>query len=225
MNPLSITESIIDIIGGVSATYRTIRPIKGLPEAFDVVQYHLPLVLRTLWIAQDTLYDDHEIIEDERNNVVAILQSSHNQAQELLRVFDKVKKECENDKDAKEWAQIRSVYHEALRGMEGSTVEQLMKDILGGMKKLASSQIFKRVLQHNMETLEEALEEAIRYILKVEPSLPDLEFNNDERIFTSEQDATGVILQQNGLQENTCMFDSGAICFNERHGLLFGKHS
>ncbi|EUC27136.1 hypothetical protein COCCADRAFT_31299 [Bipolaris zeicola 26-R-13] len=82
--------------------------------------------------------------------------------------------------------------------MEVSTVEQLMKDILGGMKKLASSQIFRSVLQNDMETLEEALEEAIRYILKVEPSLPDLEFNNDERIFTSEQDATGVILQQNG---------------------------
>jgi hypothetical protein len=137
MDPLSITASIIGIIGGVSATCNTIKEIKGLPKAFDEVQNDLPLVLRTLQSAEDRLRDDQETTEDEKNDVVAFLLPSHDKAHELQRVFDEVKKECEKDKDAKDWVKARSVYHKALRGMKASRVEQLMKDILGGMKKLA----------------------------------------------------------------------------------------
>ncbi|CAN9172024.1 unnamed protein product [Alternaria alternata] len=209
MDPLSITASIIGIIGGVSATYKIIRTVKGLPKAFDEVQNDLPLVLRTLRSAQDRLCDDQEITEDERNDVVAILQPIHDKAQELQRVFDEVKKECENDKDSNDWVKVRSVYHKALRGMKASRVEQLMKDILGGMKKLALSQAFKSASQHDMKTLEETLEKAIRDISNVEPSLPDSEFDNDGQIFASQQNAPGAISQQNNVQWGTNTFISG----------------
>ena len=189
MDPLKITVSIIDILGSVSATYKAIGTIKGLPEAFAEVQYNLPLVRRTLRSVQGKLCDHQEITEDKRNDVVAILESIHDQAQELQRVFYKIKKKCENDEDVKEWSQFRNVYYRALRGVKTSRVEQLMKDILGGMKKLASSQTFKSVSQGDMETLEETIEEAISNTSKLEPSLSDSEFDNNERVLQGDRNS------------------------------------
>jgi hypothetical protein len=87
MDPLSITASIIGIIGGISAVSKTINTIKGLPKAFDEVQKDLPLVLGILRGAQNSLLDGQEITDDEKNAIVAVLQPSRDKAEELKRIF------------------------------------------------------------------------------------------------------------------------------------------
>ena len=76
MDPLSITASIIGIIGGINATYKIIKTIKDLPKAFDEVQNDFPLVLRILRSAQDRLCDGQEISDDERDAILVILKPS-----------------------------------------------------------------------------------------------------------------------------------------------------
>ena len=80
MDPLSITASIIGIIGGVSVMSKTIKKIKNLP-----------LVLSMLRGAQNSLIDEKELTDDEKKAVLAILQPSHDKAKELERVFIKVR--------------------------------------------------------------------------------------------------------------------------------------
>jgi hypothetical protein len=91
MDPLSITASIIGIIGGVSVMSKTIKKIKNLPKAFKEVQNNLPLVLSMLRGAQNSLIDEKELTDDEKKAVLAILQPSHDKAKELERVFIKVR--------------------------------------------------------------------------------------------------------------------------------------
>jgi hypothetical protein len=154
MDPLSITASIIGIIGGISAVSKTIKTIKGLPKAFDEVQKDLPLVLGILRGAQNSLLDGQEISDDEKNAVVAVLQPSRDKAEELKRIFDDVRAECEEDKDARDWAKLRTAYRKALRGVKASRVEHLMTDILEGMKKLALSQVFKSATKRHPDPRE-----------------------------------------------------------------------
>lgn len=220
MDPLSIIASIIGIIGGISATYKTIKTIRDLPKAFDEVQNDLPLVLRILRSAQDSLCDGQAMPDDEQDAVLAILQPSLDKAEELRRVFDEVKKDCEKDKDAKDWAKVRVIYHKALRGRKASRVEQLMMDVLSGIKKLALSQSFKSASQHDIQTLEKAIHD----LSKVDPSLPDSEFATDGQIFASQENASGAIAQQNNVQGGVNSFSSGKyVATGTGHTLNYGK--
>jgi hypothetical protein len=222
MDPLSITASIIGIIGGISAVSKTIKTIKGLPKAFDEVQKDLPLVLSILRGAQDSLIDSQEISDDEKNAVVAVLQPSRDKAEELKRIFDDVRAECEEDKDARDWAKLRAAYRKALRGVKASRVEHLMMDILEGMKKLALSQVFKSATQHDMQTLEKAIHD----LSKVEPSLPDSEFGADGQIHASQHNASGAIAQQSNVQGGTNTFNSGKyVATGTGHTFNYGKDS
>ena len=48
MDPLSIIDSVIAIIEGATQTYKTIKAIVGLPEAFGKVANGFPFVQRPL---------------------------------------------------------------------------------------------------------------------------------------------------------------------------------
>jgi hypothetical protein len=214
MDPLSITASIIGVIGGISAISKTIKTIQGLPKAFDEVQNDLPLVLSILRGAQNSLLDGQEITDDEKNAVLAILQPCLD--------FDEVRVECEKDKDAKDWAKVRAAYHKALRGVKALRVEHLMMDILGGMKKLALSQVFKSATQNDIHTLEKAIHD----LSEVDPSLPDSEFGADGQIFASQENASGAIAQQNNVQGGTNSFSSGKyVATGTGHTFNYGKDS
>jgi hypothetical protein len=222
MDPLSIAASIIAIVGGISATSKTIKTIKGLPKAFDEVQNDFPLALSILRGAQNSLLDGQEITEDEKDAVLAVLQPCHDKAKELKRVFDEVRAECEKDKDAKDWAKLRTAYHKALRGVKASRVEHLMMDILEGLKKLAFSQVFKSATQHDIQTLEKA----IRDLSKVEPSLPDSEFGTDGQIHASQHNAPGAMAQQNNVQGGINTINSGKyVATGTGHTFHYGKDS
>jgi hypothetical protein len=222
MDPLSITASIIGIIGGISAVSKTIKTIKGLPKAFDEVQKDLPLVLGILRGAQDSLIDSQEISDDEKNAVVAVLQPSRDKAEELKRIFDDVRAECEEDKDARDWAKLRAAYRKALRGVKASRVEHLMMDILESMKKLALTQVFKSATQHDMQTLERAIHD----LSEVEPSLPDSEFGTDGQIYASQHNASGAIAQQSNVQGGTNTFNAGKyVATGTGHTFNYGKDS
>jgi hypothetical protein len=222
MDPLSITASIIAIIGGISAISKTIKTIEGLPKAFDEVQKDLPLVLGILRGAQNSLLDGQEITDDEKNAVVAVLQPSRDKAEQLKRIFDDVRVECEKDRDAKVWAKFRTAYHKALRGVKALRVEHLMMEILEGMEKLALSQVFKSVTQNDIQ----ALEKAIHDLSKVEPSLLDSEFGTDGQIFASQENASGAIAQQNNVQGGENTFNSGQhVVTGTGHTFNYGKDS
>jgi hypothetical protein len=75
--------------------------------------------------------------------------------------------------------------------MKASRVEQLM-DILGGVEKLALSQVFESASQHDIRTLEEAIHD----LSKVDPSLPDSEFGANGLIIAAQSIAAGTIGQQ-----------------------------
>jgi len=205
MEPVSVTASFIGIIGGISATYRTIKTVKGLPKAFDEVQNDFPLVTRVLSHVHATLCDSQDITDDEKDAIMTMLQSSRSAAEELKRVFEEVKTECERDSGAKDWARFRVIYHKALRGMKASRVERLMLEILSGLKKLALRQIFELASQHDIQPLDKAIQD----LAKVDPSLPDSEFGGEGQIIASQHNASGAIASQNNVHGGGNNFYSG----------------
>ena len=144
---------------------------------------------------------------DEKDDIQRILKPSHDKARELQRVFDEVQKGCEIDKNAKDWARLRSVYRKALRGTKASKVEQLMADILDSMKRLALSQVFKLAQQDDLITLRTKVETAIQELSNVDPSLPDSEFGADGPLFASQDNASNS--QQYNVTGGASTFYSG----------------
>jgi hypothetical protein len=220
MDPLSIAASTITILGAISTTFKTLKTIKQLPEAFDKVQNDLPLVEGILRSAENRLGDDQNATDEDKNAALQVLRPTFEKAQELHRVFNAMQDECKKDQGAKDWAKLRGVYHKAVRGFKASRVEHLMKDILENMKKLALSQIFKSADQFDIQ----ALEKAIQDLANVEPSLPDSEFLPDGQIAASQDIAEGGFGMQNNIQGGTNTFTQAKYSATGKgHSINYGK--
>jgi hypothetical protein len=187
MDPLSITAATITIIQTISSTYNAIQSLKGLPKAFKEVGQELPLVEETLELVRCHLQTPN-IDESAQKAIEPIIKSCQEKTNALNEIFKEIDKRKKNDKEAKDWADFVSSYRTAMLRMgKAHRVEVLMKGILDGLRGLATHQLFTLATKAQVDKLEDA----IKKLSKVEPSLPDSDFESNSPSFTQNVSADG----------------------------------
>lgn len=170
MDPLSIIASTITIVQSISLIYKAIQHAKGLPKAFNEVNQSLPLVIETLEAAHSQL----RVAPPDEASAKAIepvIKGCQEKANALLVIFQKIDSGRTEAKDGWVLEFYRTI---VLSGGKSHRVETLMQDILKGLKMLSLNQLFKTATQSQIARLEEA----IHGLYKVQPSLPDSDFDD-----------------------------------------------
>ncbi|OHW92213.1 hypothetical protein CSPAE12_09224 [Colletotrichum incanum] len=175
MDPLSITASTITVIQSLLAAYDTIKNIKDLPKAFAEVGRSLPLVKETLDLAQQALNSDKPD-ENVKSAIQPALTECLKRAKTIKDIFNEIEPGNQQDKGVKEWSAFARFYRtKVIPFGKAHKVEALMQDILNKLKVLAIHHGFK-VHAESLGQIEK-LENAIKSLAEVEPSLPDSEFD------------------------------------------------
>ena len=155
-------------------------------------------MIETLQTARSQLQVAH-LDEVSTKAIEPVIKGCQEKAAELLVIFQKI----DNGKiDAKDgW--VLEVYRTIVitRG-KAHRAEILMQDILNCLKKLAINQLFKTATQSQIARLEEA----IRGLSRVEPSVPDSDFDVSGALNVTQnvsQGGTGnQAVNRGGTQEN-----------------------
>ncbi|KAK1464153.1 hypothetical protein CMEL01_12914 [Colletotrichum melonis] len=175
MDPLSITASTLTVIQSLLATFDAIKHIKGLPAAFKEVGKSLPLVENTLQLAHEALKAEKPDAAAEKELIPA-LGDCQKRASTLRDIFKDIEGGKNQEKEAKEWSALVKFYHNKVVPLgKAHKVESLMQDILKKLKVLAIRQIFKASTELQKQV--GGLEDAIRSLSEVDPSLPDSDFD------------------------------------------------
>lgn len=175
MDPLSIIASIITIVDSILSTYSAIREIKGLPKAFEEVERNLSLVRETLEIAQRQLHYNTPS-DAEKRAIEPVTKTCESTLDELNKILTKIQKQKKEDNgETKDWSSLAKFYHKVVIPMgKAHRVETLMCSIMRSLKVLAIHQMFKAATQSQIGKLEEA----IKGLSQVEPSIPDSDFES-----------------------------------------------
>jgi len=174
MDPLSITAATLAIIQASSSTYKTIQHVKGLPKAFEEVGQNLNLVEVTLDLVQKRLETGTDA-EADSEAIKGVLIACQEKAESLNTIFQKINEKKVMENHAKEWSAIASFYRTmVLRLGKAHRVETLMQDILNGLKGLTMNQVFRSASQTQIERLEDA----IKKLSEVEPSIKESDFEH-----------------------------------------------
>ncbi|TQN66287.1 Ankyrin-2, partial [Colletotrichum shisoi] len=175
MDPLSITASTITVIQSLLATYDTIKHVKDLPKAFAEVGRNLPLVKETLDLAQQALSVDGPD-ENVKSAIQPALAECLKRAKTIEDIFAEIEPGNQQNKGAGDWSALVRFYRKKVVPYgKANKVEALMQDILDKLKVLAIHQVFK-ARADSLGHIEK-LEDAIKSLAEVEPSLPDSEFD------------------------------------------------
>lgn len=172
MDPLSITAATLAIINAISAIYKNIQHVKGLPKAFQEVGQNLGLVEETLALVKQVLGEDKGD-ESASEAIKRVLEGCHEKAESLKNIFEKINEKKMTERNAKEWSAIANFYRTmVLRLGKAHRVETLMQDILDGVKVLAMNQVFRTASQEQIDRLESATKK----LSEVEPSIKESDF-------------------------------------------------
>ncbi|KUJ12153.1 WD domain-containing protein [Mollisia scopiformis] len=222
MDPLSAIASAIAIIQAISSTYKVIEDLKNLPKAFREVNKSLPIVEDTLKIARQQLLGK-SVDESTKKAIEPYIIASEEKAKSLRDIFKKVEQGQVQGKDTKGWSVVDFYRTTVVPMGKAHRVESLMKDILEAVKNLATYQVFKTATQQQVKKLEDAINE----LAKVEPSLPDSDFEAKSTTNVSQSVAEGgkgnqAVNSGPGQQDNNFgnKFESGGGAFNFGEGVL-----
>jgi hypothetical protein len=176
MDPLSIIAGIITIVDSTLSTYSAIREIKGLPKAFEEVERNLSLVKETIEIAQHQLYYNTPS-DAEKRAIEPVIKRCECMLDELNKILTKIQKQKkEGNGETKDWPSLAKFYRKVVIPMgKAHRVETLMSSIMKNLKALAIHQMFKAATQAQIGKLEEA----IKGLSQVEPSIPDSDFETN----------------------------------------------
>ncbi|KAF2228718.1 hypothetical protein EV356DRAFT_537864 [Viridothelium virens] len=178
MDPISITAAAVAFIQSVSAIYKTIENLKGVPNAFKEVGQNLGLVKETLELA-GTQLQETTVNESTKKAIADVVVGCKKKAEKLDTIFKEIDKGKKNDENAKDWSALVNVYRAAvLRLGKPSRVENLMQGILSRLNLLATHQAFRKEGKK--------LENAIEKLSRVEPSLQDWELDQSGVRFSQE---------------------------------------
>ncbi|KAF9872634.1 hypothetical protein CkaCkLH20_09813 [Colletotrichum karsti] len=218
MDPLTITTSVVTLIGAISASYDTVGKIKDLPKAFDEVKKSLPIVQKVLEDTRKRLQTVQTALDDHNKQlVIQTVQQCEEKATILRDIFDKLERKCKEDRDADTtWSKAKAWYREALRGMKAHRVETLMKDIMGRIKALAMNELLS--LHDDVDVVSSALAE----LSHAGSSLEDWEFEMGGNHATQVNES-GAHGQQNNTQGGSHVMNSGYNVSGSNHTFHFGK--
>ncbi|OQO14029.1 hypothetical protein B0A48_00904 [Cryoendolithus antarcticus] len=168
---LGVISSIIATLDGLKKVWDAAHNAKGLYEAFRKVAENIPLVLSTLKKVQQALKLDsmnstdtthQEIIDHSADDIKPVFETCQVNAKALREIFGEV---VPADEDSR-MERYKKVLSTVSPGKKRK-VEELMKEILEKLQLLHTHQFFKQVVGQT------GLEDAIKELDAVEPSLPD----------------------------------------------------
>ncbi|KXH50672.1 hypothetical protein CSIM01_01521 [Colletotrichum simmondsii] len=219
MDPLSITASTLTVIQSVLATFDAIKHIKGLPAAFKEVGKSLPLVENTLQLAHEALKAEKPDAAAEKELIPA-LGDCQKRASTLRDIFKDIEGGKNQEKEAKEWSALVKFYHNKVVPLgKAHKVESLMQDILKKLKVLAIRQIFKASAELQKQV--DGLEDAIRSLSEVDPSLPDSDFDAASNNITMNNYGKAKGLVSTGSNADIAMGDK----YQSGHNMYFGHRT
>lgn len=216
MDPLSIIAGIIAIVDSILSTYSAIREIKGLPKAFEEVERNLPLVKETLQIAEQQLHNNSPS-DAEKRAIEPIIIACESKLKELHKVLTKIQKQKkEGNGEIKDWSSLAKLYQKVVVPMgKAHRVESLMSAMIGSLKALAIHQMFKAATQPQVGKLEEA----IKKLSQVEPSIPDSDFESGRStVNQTNNDRSNGFLCTEGTMHNVV----GGNVWKADHNMNFG---
>lgn len=179
MDPLSITAAIISLVQAISSTYNVIQNLKGLPKAFKEVGQELPLLKETLDLVHQQLQAS-ELDEAAKKVIEPVLGNCQEKTNALNEIFQEIDKMKKIGREVKEWPALVNSYRTMMLRMgKAHRVEVLMQGILNGLRALVVHQLFKLATKAQVDRLEEA----IRKLSEIEPSLPDSDFEPSSTSF------------------------------------------
>jgi hypothetical protein len=225
MDPLSIVASTLAIVGAISTSYKTIKKISGLPDAFAEVGNQLPLVDRILLAIKRRLRSGPDQSMEEEAAIAAKLKECEDKFAKLAKIFEALEKKVPRDtgtaSDAAKagipWEKARAAYRSVLAGVKANRVETLMQSILESLDMLARLQIFEAATREGVKALEDAIK---KLSSGVPPSLEDSEMEGSEGITASQNVESGGKGQQNNAIGDYNTFQSGEYV---GQNIYFGK--
>lgn len=171
LDVVGVISSIITITKTTSEFYDTVKNQRGLPEAFSVVVGQIAIVRKILEKAKQHI--DAQRNEQQCMEIRSVIESCGKYAKTLKDIFEKVK--------PKDGAWKIEQYYKAVKAHGKETrVETLMVIILTNIQLLDS--------QLGLDQQQEIID-AIKDLNKVQPSVPDSEFQ--EPGFTMNQFGSG----------------------------------
>ncbi|WYZ35118.1 hypothetical protein EsH8_I_001394 [Colletotrichum jinshuiense] len=150
-DPLSIIASVIALLTAAEATYKGIRGIKRLPQAFQKLEKGLPLVLETLKEAKEN-YHPEDVGEPDIEALKQVVKTCEQKAEGLQEILKKLEPE--------DPASVRDKYFTIVKAQgKKARVEELMKEILESVHSIACHRIMKTATTAHVERLEAAIED------------------------------------------------------------------
>ncbi len=225
MDPLSIIASTLAIVGAISTSYKTIKKISGLPDAFAEVGNQLPLVDRVLLAVRIRLESGPGPSKEEDAAIVATLKECEDKFAKLAKIFEALEKKVPKDtgtasdtaKAGIPWGRVRAAYRSVLAGVKANRAETLMQSILKSLDMLARCHVFEAATREDLKALADAIE---KLSSEVPPSLEDSEMEGSEGITASQNVESGGKGQQNSVIGDYNTFQSGEYV---GQNLYFGK--
>lgn len=169
---ISAMASIIGVVEATKQVYDAAKDKSGLPAQFRDVASKLPLVHDILKTASDHVRkSDLDIIPDP---FASTIKACEIKARQLQAIFNKVVPQADEN------GLIR--YYKAARAIgKGGRVETLMRGVLEDLQLLSINHTMKVVTEDQVKELKEAIEA----VSKLEPSIPDEEFEDTGRTFNN----------------------------------------
>lgn len=168
MDPLSTIASTIAVIEAISAVYKQIKIIKGIPEAFNAVGESLPLVQNSLTKAQAHLAASSDGAL--KGDIQPIVARCFKNAKTVDRIFHRIADDDDdgdNSTQSASWDKIKTKYVTLVHKLaNGHRVEKLMKKIVEDVNLLGQNRLYDTATSQELQGL-------IKRLNDVEPSMPD----------------------------------------------------
>ncbi|KAJ0162642.1 hypothetical protein CTA2_4239 [Colletotrichum tanaceti] len=150
-DPLSIIGSVIAILTAAEATYKGIKDIKRLPQAFQKLDTWLPLVRETLKEAEEHCHP-----ADARGLEIEALKEAVETCKQQAEMLQDILKKLEPEDPAS----VRDKYWKILAAVgKKARVEELMRGILESVHAIACHRMMKAATTAHVGRLEAAIEE------------------------------------------------------------------
>jgi hypothetical protein len=132
---LGVISSCITLVDASKRLLDAARDERGLPEAFRVVQAHLPLVTRTLRNVEGR---SREASEEDRLAVMNLVESCERQAQDLHSLLQKV---MTSDRDGR----LQRYQKHIMAVGKGHKVEVLAQKIFQDLQHFQANHVFANI--------------------------------------------------------------------------------
>jgi hypothetical protein len=162
---LGLISSVIAIVDGINQVYDAAANAEGLPEAFREVAGRLPIV-QTILASARIHISAGDVDEGSCKAMQPVITQCEQKAEKLGKLFKKVVPSDDASRGERYLMAVRTLG-------KGGKVESLMKGILQDVQLLADN-YGMRITSDLVKELSNAIED----VSEIQPSVPDIEFQD-----------------------------------------------